>query len=52
MDPKLVFQTLYRPVLLATNPFSLNILINMIESEMLLSFLILLLILHLTNGND
>ena len=34
MDPRLVFQTLYRPTILSTSPFSTHILVNMIESEM------------------
>uniref|UniRef100_A0A093UTL7 Uncharacterized protein n=1 Tax=Talaromyces marneffei PM1 TaxID=1077442 RepID=A0A093UTL7_TALMA len=38
MDPTLVFQTLYRPMILATNPFPPNTLVNLIESEMAIEF--------------
>lgn len=38
MDPRLVFQTLYRPMILATNPSPSHILVNMIESEMATEF--------------
>lgn len=34
MDPRLVFQTLYRPMILATDPFPPHTLVDMIESEM------------------
>lgn len=38
MDPKLVFQTLYRPMILAANPFSTDTLVNRIESAMVIEF--------------
>jgi hypothetical protein len=38
MDPRLVFQTLYRPKLLATNPGPPNVLVDLIESEMVIEF--------------